>query len=260
MAQPLLQLEQISKTFFPDSPQEKKSLIEISLTLNQGDFGVIVGGNGAGKSTLMNVIAGKLIPDKGRVLISGKEVTRLAEYERAAWMSRVHQDPSLGTAPRMSIVQNMAIANKRGKKRGLFASVREKDLGFYQERLKELGLGLEDRLDVPMEHLSGGQRQAVALVMATLAKSDLLLLDEHTAALDPPTQRLVMTLTDQLVQRHHLTTLMITHSLADAIAYGNRLFVLSQGRLIRQFNAEEKKNLTAEKIFRILEERETAAL
>ncbi|RLK62877.1 ATP-binding cassette domain-containing protein [Atopobacter sp. AH10] len=253
MGEVLLQLEHISKTFFPNTPQERKSLIDVNLTLNKGDFAVIVGGNGAGKSTLMNVIAGKLQADQGKIKVAGKDVSRLKEFERAKLMSRVHQDPALGTAPRMTMAQNMAIAHKRGQERGLRASVKEEDLPIYKERLKELGLGLEERLSVPMEHLSGGQRQAVALVMATLAKSDLLLLDEHTAALDPPTQRLVMTLTDRLVKRHQLTTLMITHSLSDAVSYGNRLFVLSQGKLIRHFSEEEKAKLTVDDLFHILE-------
>lgn len=253
MSKVILQLKDLSKTFFQNTLQERKGLDHFNLTLNEGDFGVIVGGNGAGKSTLMNIIAGKLNLDQGQIILDDVELTNLKDYQRAKWLSRVPQDPSLGTAPRMTLLQNMAIASKRGQKRNFTFSVCDKDIAFYRACLKELGLGLEERLELPMEYLSGGQRQAVTLLMATLADSKLLLLDEHTAALDPKTQRLVMQLTEKLIKKKKLTTLMITHSLTDAITYGNRLFILSQGKLFRKFDAEEKAKLTAEDLFRSLE-------
>lgn len=253
MSNNLLSVKHISKTFNANSTQERKSLIDVSFDLNQGDFGVIVGGNGAGKSTLMNVISGKILADEGSIILGNEDLTKLSEYKRAAKISRVHQNPALGTAPRMSIVQNLAIAYRRGKSRGLRASIKSEDISIYKEHLKELGLGLEDRMETPMELLSGGQRQAVALVMATLSESKLLLLDEHTAALDPHTQKLVMSLTDTLVKRYKLTALMITHSLSDAIKYGNKLFILEEGKLKHKLDYEEKKSLTAEKLFILME-------
>lgn len=253
MSNNLLELKNISKTFNKNTDRERKSLIDINLSLEKSDFGVIVGGNGAGKSTLMNVIFGKIKPDKGEIILSDEDILLLPEYKRAKKISMVLQNPSLGTAPRMSIVQNLAIAYKRGEQRGLKSSIKKEDILLYKERLSELSLSLEDRMDCPMELLSGGQRQAVALVMATLNKSDLLLLDEHTAALDPHTQKIVMELTDTIIKRYNLSALMITHSLSDAIKYGNKLFVLEEGRLKYCFDKEEKDKLDVKKLFALMQ-------
>lgn len=250
----MLELKGIHKTFNTGTINEKKAIQGIDLVLNDGDFVTIIGGNGAGKSTMLNLIAGAYTPDCGQVIIDGDNVTRLPEHKRAKYLGRVFQDPMRGTASDMWIEENMAIASKRGKKRllkwGLNSAKREE----YRALLAQLGLGLEDRLSTSVALLSGGQRQALTLLMATMESPKLLLLDEHTAALDPKTAATVLELTDKLVNEGHLTTLMITHNMKDAIAHGNRLIMMHEGRIIYDVSGEEKKNLQVSDLLRKFEE------
>lgn len=239
----MLEIKDIYKTFNAGTQNEKCALNGVSLTLNDGDFVTVIGGNGAGKSTTLNAIAGVWPVDSGRILIDGADVTKLSEYKRAKYLGRVFQDPMTGTAATMSIVENMAIAARRGKKRGLGWGVTREEKEQYREMLKKIDLGLEDRLTSKVGLLSGGQRQALTLLMATIQKPKLLLLDEHTAALDPKTAKKVLELTDEVIQENHLTALMITHNMKDAIAYGNRLVMMHEGRIIYDVSGEEKKNL-----------------
>lgn len=239
----MLEIKDIYKTFNPGTQNEKRALNGVSLTLNDGDFVTVIGGNGAGKSTTLNAIAGVWPVDEGKILIDGEDVTRLSEYKRAKYLGRVFQDPMTGTAATMSIVENMAIAARRGKKRGLGWGVTKSEREQYMEMLKKIDLGLEDRLTSKVGLLSGGQRQALTLLMATIQKPKLLLLDEHTAALDPKTAKKVLELTDEVIREHNLTALMITHNMKDAIAYGNRLIMMHEGRIIYDVAGEEKKNL-----------------
>ena len=233
---------------------EKTILDHVNLTIREGDFITILGGNGAGKSTLFNVIAGTLMLTSGQIFIMGEDVTALPAEKRAKYLSRVFQDPKMGTASRLTIEENMAIAQRRGKSRGLSWGVREKDRELFREALKELNIGLENRLKVDTQYLSGGQRQALTLVMAALVKPKLLLLDEHTAALDPKTSEMVMELTQKIVESHDLTTLMITHDMNHAIEYGNRLIMLYQGKIVVDVKGEEKKNLTVEDLMRLFQQ------
>ena len=240
----MLELKNISKTFFPGTVHEKTALDNLSLTLHEGDFVTVIGGNGAGKSTMLNAIAGTFSVDSGSILIDGKDVTRLPEFKRAALLGRVFQDPMMGTAPTMQIQENLALAARRGKHRGLKWGITPQEEQEYYQKLKDLDLGLEDRMKAKVGLLSGGQRQALTLLMAALQKPKLLLLDEHTAALDPRTAAKVMELTERIVKENHLTTLMITHNMRDAIQYGNRLVMLHEGRVILDIEGEEKKRLT----------------
>ncbi|MDD6261646.1 MAG: ABC transporter ATP-binding protein [Eubacteriales bacterium] len=242
----MLQLENLSKTFNPGTVNAKLALDNISLTLNDGDFVTVIGGNGAGKSTMLNAIAGVWRPDSGRVIIDGVDVTGLPEYKRAKFLGRVFQDPMMGTAANMWLEENLAIANRRGKKRTLRWAITSKERNEYREMLKELDLGLETRLTTRVGLLSGGQRQAVTLLMATMNKPKLLLLDEHTAALDPKTSEKVLSLTDKFINEEKLTALMITHNMKDAIVHGNRLIMMNAGRIIFDVSGEEKKKLTVE--------------
>lgn len=239
----MLEIKDIYKTFNAGTQNEKCALNGVSLTLNDGDFVTVIGGNGAGKSTTLNAIAGVWPVDCGRILIDGADVTKLSEFKRAKYLGRVFQDPMTGTAATMSIVENMAIAARRGKKRGLRWGVTREEKEQYREMLKRIDLGLEDRLTSKVGLLSGGQRQALTLLMATIQKPKLLLLDEHTAALDPKTAKKVLELTDEVIKEHSLTALMITHNMKDAIAYGNRLVMMHEGRIIYDVSGEEKKNL-----------------
>lgn len=239
----MLEIKDIYKTFNAGTQNEKCALNGVSLTLNDGDFVTVIGGNGAGKSTTLNAIAGVWPVDCGRILIDGADVTKLSEFKRAKYLGRVFQDPMTGTAATMSIVENMAIAARRGKKRGLSWGVTREEKEQYREMLKRIDLGLEDRLTSKVGLLSGGQRQALTLLMATIQKPKLLLLDEHTAALDPKTAKKVLELTDEVIKEHSLTALMITHNMKDAIAYGNRLVMMHEGRIIYDVSGEEKKNL-----------------
>lgn len=240
----MLELKNISKTFFPGTIHAKTALDQLSLTLHDGDFVTVIGGNGAGKSTMLNAIAGTFLPDSGSIVIDGKDVTRLPEYKRAAFLGRVFQDPMMGTAPTMQIQENLALAARRGQHRGLKWGITAQEREEYFQMLKDLDLGLEDRMKAKVGLLSGGQRQALTLLMAALKKPKLLLLDEHTAALDPRTAAKVLALSDRIVEKNHLTTLMITHNMKDAIAHGNRLIMMDAGHVVLDISGEEKKKLT----------------
>ncbi|CRH89788.1 putative peptide ABC transport ATP-binding protein [Chlamydia trachomatis] len=221
------------------------------MDVEEGDFISIIGGNGAGKSTLMNSLAGALTVDKGDILLDGKSIKHVSAAKRAKDISRVFQDPKMGTASRLTIEENMAIAYRRGLKRGLGWGVKDSERKIFAESLKELGLNLENRMKVDTQFLSGGQRQALTLLMASLVKPKVLLLDEHTAALDPKTSDMVMELTKKIVENHGLTTLMITHNMENAIQYGNRLVMLHQGKIVVDVRGEEKKNLTVQDLMNL---------
>ncbi len=239
----MLYLNHVSKTFNGGTINEKRALTDVSLHLKPGDFVTVIGGNGAGKSTLLNLIAGVFPCDEGAVTIDGVDITRQPEYQRAKLLGRVFQDPMMGTAADMGIEENLAMAFRRGKKRTLRWGISKEEREEYVERLKSLDLGLENRLSSKVGLLSGGQRQALTLLMATLQKPKLLLLDEHTAALDPKTARKVLELTDEIVSRDKLTTLMITHNMKDAIRMGNRLIMMHEGNIIYDVAGEEKSSL-----------------
>ena len=240
----MLTLDHISKTFNPGTINEKRALDGLSLHLKPGDFVTVIGGNGAGKSTMLNAVAGVWPVDDGRIILDGVDVTAMPEYRRAQYIGRVFQDPMMGTAANMQIEENLALAARRGKKRTLRWGVTKAEREEYHEKLKSFGLGLEDRMTAKVGLLSGGQRQALTLLMASLQKPKLLLLDEHTAALDPKTAAKVLALSDQIVQENRLTTLMITHNMKDAIAHGNRLIMMDAGRVVVDISGEEKKKLT----------------
>ena len=242
----MLDLKGVFKTFNPGSITEKKALQGIDLHLNEGDFVTIIGGNGAGKSTMLNAIAGVWPIDEGSIFIDGQDVTAVPEHKRASLLGRVFQDPMTGTAANMQIDENLALAARRGKSRGLKWGISAKERAEYREQLKMLDLGLENRLSAKVGLLSGGQRQALTLLMATLQSPKLLLLDEHTAALDPKTAAKVLELTDQLIGENQLTAMMVTHNMRDAIAHGNRLIMMHDGRIILDIRGEEKKKLTVE--------------
>ena len=240
----MLKLENINITFNKNTANERKALQHIDLDVADGDFVTVIGSNGAGKSTLMNVISGSYEADTGKIFLDGKNITHLKEHQRARTIGRLFQDPLRGTAPNMTIEENLGLAYSRGKRRSLTIGIRKKDVSVFRERLKELDLGLEDRMKMPVGLLSGGQRQALTLLMATIVTPKLLLLDEHTAALDPKTAENVLQLTDKLVAEHNLTTLMITHNMRDALRFGNRLIMMDAGRIIYDVKGEEKKQLT----------------
>ena len=240
----MLELKNIYKTFNPGTINEKRALNGLNLKLNEGDFVTVIGGNGAGKSTMLNAVAGTWPVDEGQILIDNIDVTKLSEHKRATYLGRVFQDPMTGTAATMGIEENLALAKRRGKSRLLRPGITKAEREEYKELLKILGLGLEDRLTSKVGLLSGGQRQALTLLMATLQKPNLLLLDEHTAALDPKTAAKVLEITDMIVNRDHLTTLMITHNMKDAIAHGNRLIMMMEGKIILDIQGEDKKKLT----------------
>ena len=240
----MLEIKNVYKTFNAGTVNEKVALKGLDLTLEDGDFVTVIGGNGAGKSTMLNAVAGVWPVDMGKIIIDGKDVTRLSEHQRAKYIGRVFQDPMMGTAPSMWIEENLALAARRGQRRGLSWGVTKEEKEQYGELLGGLGLGLESRLTTKVSTLSGGQRQALTLLMATLKRPKLLLLDEHTAALDPKTAAKVMELTDRIVREGQLTTLMITHNMRDAIQYGNRLIMLHDGHVILDIAGEEKKKLT----------------
>lgn len=242
----MLEICNISKTFNAGTINEKRALKEVYLTLNDGDFVTVIGGNGAGKSTLLNAICGTWRVDEGDIIIDGKYVTNTPEHKRAKYLGRVFQDPMMGTAADMEIQENLALAKRRGKKRGLGWGISKKEREEYRDLLATLGLGLENRMTSKVGLLSGGQRQAVTLLMAAMAEPKLLLLDEHTAALDPKTAEKVLEITEDIVNRNHLTTLMITHNMRDAIKHGNRLIMMNEGRIVVDVSGEKKKNLTVE--------------
>ena len=239
----MLEIQNIHKTFNPGTINEKVALNGVNLNLNPGDFVTIIGGNGAGKSTTLNAIAGVWPVDEGKIIVDGVDITKLSEHKRALYLGRVFQDPMTGTVATMSIEENMAIAARRGERRGLGWGITKKERERYKEALKELDLGLEDRLSSKVGLLSGGQRQAITLLMASLKKPKLLLLDEHTAALDPKTAAKVLAISDKIIQEHQLTAMMVTHNMKDAIAHGNRLIMMHEGKIIYDVSGEEKKNL-----------------
>ena len=250
----MLELKNIYKTFNAGTVNEKMALRGLNLTLEDGDFVTVIGGNGAGKSTMLNAIAGVWPVDQGQILIGDADVTKLPEYKRAKYLGRVFQDPMTGTAATMEIQENLALALRRGDSRPLKAGITMKEHAKYREMLATLGLGLEDRMTSKVGLLSGGQRQALTLLMATLKKPKLLLLDEHTAALDPKTAAKVLQTTDMIVNRDNLTTLMITHNMKDAIAHGNRLIMMMDGNIILDIRGEEKKKLTVADLLHKFEE------
>lgn len=250
----MLKVTDVKKTFFKGTVNEKKAIRGISLTLNDGDFCTVIGSNGAGKSTLLNLIAGALIPDEGLIEIDGKDVTRMPEYKRAKYIGRVFQDPIKGTAAGMQLQENLMLADRRGlchRLRWAFTPSREK---YYQNLVARLGLGLENRMTARIGLFSGGQRQAVTLLMATMRRPEVLLLDEPTAALDPKTAETVLNLVNQIVTEQKLTTLMITHNMRDALRLGNRLIMMNDGKIIADYNAEQKKELTIDMLLRKFEE------
>lgn len=250
----MLEIKNVTKVFNPGTINEKLALDNFSLTLEDGDFVTVIGGNGAGKSTMMNAIAGAWPVDQGQILIDRTDVTRLPEHKRARFLGRVFQDPMTGTAATMGIEENLALAKRRGRRRTLRTGITKKEREEYRELLKILGLGLENRLTTKVGLLSGGQRQALTLLMASLQKPKLLLLDEHTAALDPKTAAKVLETTEYIVNKDHLTTLMITHNMKDAITHGNRLIMLMDGKIILDIKGEEKKKLTVSDLMRKFEE------
>ena len=239
----MLQLKGIYKTFNAGTVNEKRAIDNLNLTLEDGDFVTIIGGNGAGKSTTLNLIAGVYPVDAGMIHLNGYDLTNLPEHKRARFLGRVFQDPMMGTAATMGIEENLALAYRRGQKRGLGSGITNEERELYREKLATLGLGLENRMTSKVGLLSGGQRQALTLLMATMNKPKLLLLDEHTAALDPKTALKVLTLSAKIVEENHLTTMMITHNMKDAIKYGNRLIMMHEGHIIYDVSGDEKKNL-----------------
>jgi putative ABC transport system ATP-binding protein len=242
----MLSLMNVSKVFNPGTVNSKVALNSISLKINSGDFVNVIGSNGAGKSTLLNLIAGAYQADTGAIVLSSESINNQPEHKRAALMGRVFQDPMMGTAPSMTIEENMAMALARGKRRGLRRGVKPADRAMFREKLSWLGLGLEDRLTTKAGAISGGQRQALTLLMATLSKPKLLLLDEHTAALDPKTAEMIVELTERIVALNHLTTLMVTHNMEQALRLGNRLIMLDKGEVILDVNGSEKRRMTVE--------------
>lgn len=249
----MLNIHHIAKTFNPGTITEKRALVDVDLHLKEGDFVTVIGGNGAGKSTMLNAVAGVFPVDKGTIEIGGVDVTQLPEYKRAAYLGRVFQDPMTGTAATMNIEENMALAMRRGERRGLRWGISNMEREMYREQLHTLGLGLEDRMSSKVGLLSGGQRQALTLLMATLRTPKLLLLDEHTAALDPKTAAKVLELSQKIIAERKLTAMMITHNMKDAIAMGNRLIMMNEGRIVVDVSGEEKKRLTREDLMGLFE-------
>ncbi len=240
----MLRVSNVSKTFFPGTINAKTALDNFSLHLKEGEFVTVIGGNGAGKSTALNAVAGSFPVDSGKIEIDGNDVTGLPAWKRAKFLGRVFQDPMMGTAPDMQIQENLALAARRGERRGLKWGITEDEKARYHDILKDLGLGLEDRMTSKVGLLSGGQRQALTLLMAAIKKPKLLLLDEHTAALDPKTAAIVLELSDRIVAESGLTTMMVTHNMKDALAHGNRLIMMSEGKIALDVSGEEKKKLT----------------
>lgn len=250
----MLNIHEVSKLFNPGTIDEKVALLKADLHLNKGDFVTIIGSNGAGKSTLMNIISGVLKPDIGSIKIDGTNVSALPEYKRSKWIGRVFQDPMAGTAPHMTIEENLAIAYKRGQRRGFSFGVTNKNKLIFHEELKKLGIGLENRMGAKVGLLSGGERQALSLLMATFTRPQILLLDEHTAALDPSRADLITNLTEKIVRELNLTTLMVTHNMEQAIKLGNRLIMMDKGRIILQVDPERKKDLTVASLLKEFEQ------
>ncbi|NLJ16620.1 MAG: ATP-binding cassette domain-containing protein [Clostridiales bacterium] len=247
----MLEIKDFSITFNKGTVDERKGLENFSLSLDDGDFVTVIGSNGAGKSTLLNTICGSYKVDSGKIVLDGMDITNQKEHRRARFIGRLFQDPLRGTAPHMTIEENLALAYGRGSRPGLAFGVKKSDEKIFKEKLAELDLGLEDRLKTPVGLLSGGQRQALTLLIATIVTPKLLLLDEHTAALDPKTADKVMELTDKIIKKHSITTLMITHNIRNALDYGNKTILLSQGRLVLVLEGEERKSMTVENLMKL---------
>ena len=247
----MLTLRNVNITFYPGTVNERRALQDVNLQLEAGDFVTVIGSNGAGKSTMLNAISGAYAVDSGRILLGDEDITYQKEYKRAAKIGRLFQDPMKGTAPSMTIEENLGLAYLRGKKRGIASGIRKSDEQSFRELLASLDLGLEERLKTPVQLLSGGQRQALTLLMATIVTPELLLLDEHTAALDPKTARQVMKLTEGIVAKNRITTLMITHNIKDALSYGNKTIVMSQGRIVLELSGSEREAMTIEELMKL---------
>ena len=256
----MLEINSIRKTFYPGTPNEVRALQGVDLTINEGSFVIVIGTNGSGKSTLLNAVAGTFLVDTGTVRLEESDITRWAEHRRATFIGRVFQNPFSGTAPHMSIAENLVLAAKRGHRRGLGWALHTNFAGEMRERVRRLGMGLEDRLDNPIGNLSGGQRQALTLLMATWRRPQVLLLDEHTAALDPKSADQVIAVTDTIVKRDNLTTLMVTHSMQQAASLGDRLIMMHRGELIQDFCGAEKKRLRPDDLMARFEEVRRAEL
>lgn len=244
----MLKLDNLHLTFHPGTIHERIALDGVSYEVNKGDFITILGTNGAGKSTLLNSIAGSVELDQGKILLDDMDITWMKEYKRAKYIGRLFQDPLKGTAPNMSIAENLGLAYSRGKRSTLSWAIKKEDTPFFQEQLAKLHLGLEDRLEAKVGLLSGGQRQALTLLMATLVTPKLLLLDEHTAALDPKTAETIMQVTDEIIKEHEIPTIMITHNIKQALAYGNKLLVMKDGKIVREISGKEKQQLSVEEL------------
>lgn len=244
----MLDLKDICVTFYPNTVNERVALDHVSFHVDDGDFITILGSNGAGKSTLLNVISGSIATDAGKIVLDGKEIQKLPEYKRAKEIGRLFQDPMKGTAPSMSIEENLGLAYSRGKRTTLSKAIKKEDKEIFIEKLKTLGLGLENRLDNQVGTLSGGQRQALTLLMATIATPKLLLLDEHTAALDPKAADQMMKITDAIIKKNHITTLMITHNLKQALDYGNKTIIMNEGKIIKVLEGKERESMTFDKL------------
>ncbi len=244
----MLDLNDISITFYPNTVNERMALQHVSLHVEKGDFITVLGSNGAGKSTLLNAISGALQVDSGKIILDGKEIQNLPEYKRAKEIGRLFQDPMKGTAPNMSVEENLGLAYSRGKRKTLSRAIKKEDKDFFIEQLKTLGIGLENRLDQKVGLLSGGQRQALTLLMATIVTPKLLLLDEHTAALDPKTEKQMMQITKTIIDKNNITTFMITHNLKQALAYGNKTIIMQEGKIVKILEGKEREEMTFDKL------------
>lgn len=247
----MLDLKDVSITFHPGTVNERKALDHVSLHLDPGDFVCVLGSNGAGKSTLLNAVSGTLPIDEGSIILDGMDLSKKAEHIRSRYIGRLFQDPMKGTAPDMSIMENLGLAYSRGKRMSLSKAIRKKDHQYFFERLKALDLGLEERMTQPVGLLSGGQRQALTLLMSTIVTPKLLLLDEHTAALDPKTAAAVMDLTQRIIEEHSITTLMITHNLRQALEYGNKTIIMNEGRIVAMLEGEQKRNMSVQQLLEL---------
>lgn len=247
----MLDLKDVSITFHPGTVNERKALDHVSLHLDPGDFVCVLGSNGAGKSTLLNAVSGTLSIDEGSIILDGMDLSKKAEHIRSRYIGRLFQDPMKGTAPDMSIMENLGLAYSRGKRMSLSKAIRKKDHQYFFERLKALNLGLEERMTQPVGLLSGGQRQALTLLMSTIVTPKLLLLDEHTAALDPKTAAAVMDLTQRIIEEHSITTLMITHNLRQALEYGNKTIIMNEGRIVAMLEGEQKRNMNVQQLLEL---------
>ena len=253
----MLEIKNAHKTFFTDLGEAREIFKGLNFKAENGDFVTIIGSNGAGKSTLLNLVNGSIIPDEGTIMLnSDTEITKIDRHKRAQWISQVYQNPSQGTAPSMTVLENLSMAKNKGKKFDLTFGLDTKNIDFYKEQLATLGLGLENHLQTKVGMLSGGQRQCLSLIMSTLNHPDILLLDEHTAALDPQTSKIIMEKTEEIIRRNNIISLMITHNMQDAIDYGNRLIMLHKGEIIFDFKGEEKKQLTVKKLLEMFNQKD----